>query len=115
MLEIVGLFVLGASLWLWYDSLKAREAGVRASRAACQSEGLLFLDDTVAISSIWPARDDNGRLRLRRVYRFEYSDTGNNRRPGTVTLLAEKVLTLRMEAAALRLAWDRDRAGSWDK
>ncbi len=51
-------------------------------RAACRAQGLLFLDDTVALDRIRLARDGDGRMRLRRVYRFEYSDTGTNRRRG---------------------------------
>jgi uncharacterized protein DUF3301 len=100
MLETFGLLALAAGLWLWYDSVRAREAGVRASRAACGVEGLLFLDDTVAISSIWPARDEYGNLKLRRVYRFEYSDTGNNRREGAITLLGEQILSLHLGPAS---------------
>lgn len=96
-LEIFGLIVLAGLLWLWFDSLKAREAGMRESRATCAAEGLLLLDDTVAISAIRPARDDEGRLRLQRVYSFEYSDTGNNRRKGAVTLLGDRVVTLYLE------------------
>jgi hypothetical protein len=64
---------------------------VKAAEAACADEGLQFLDDTVAIRSLRLIRDDDGRLRLRRVYGFEYSDTGDNRRPGTVTLLGQRV------------------------
>jgi len=52
---------------------------------------LLFLDDTVGLESVWPARDDEGRLTLRRVYGFEYSDTGDNRRKATVTLVDDQV------------------------
>lgn len=94
MLEIIGLLVLCATCWLWYDSLRAREAGIRASRSACAAEGLLFLDDTVAIRSIWPVRNDDGHLTLRRVYAFEYSETGDDRRSGTVTLIGGEVLVL---------------------
>ena len=43
-LEIFGLIVLAGLLWLWFDSLKAREACMRESRAACAAEGLLLLD-----------------------------------------------------------------------
>lgn len=96
-LEILGLTLLAGLLWLWFDSLKAREAGMRESRTTCAAEGWLLLDDTVAISSIRPARDEQGRLRLQRVYGFEYSDTGNNRRKGAVTLLGDRVVTLYLE------------------
>lgn len=96
-LEIFSLIVLAGLLWLWFDSLKAREACMRESRTACAAEGLLLLDDTVAISTVRPTRDDEGRLRLRRVYGFEYSDTGNNRRKGAVTLIGDRVITLYLE------------------
>jgi len=91
--EIFSLILLGAGAWLWLDSLKAREIGVSAGRAACAADGLQFLDESVAIESIWPARDDEGQLKLRRVYAFEYSDTGNNRCKGSVTLIGRRVLT----------------------
>lgn len=94
MLEIIGLLVLGAACWLWYDSLRAREAGIQASRSACAAEGLLFLDDTVAIRSIWPVRSELGHLTLRRVYAFEYSQSGNDRHGGTVTLIGSDVVVL---------------------
>lgn len=93
-LEIVGILVLGALAWLWLDSLKAREAAVRAARAACAAEGLLLLDDTVAISGLKPARDEEGRLKLQRAYDFEYSDTGDNRLHGSVVLRGHRVVIL---------------------
>ena len=92
--EIIGIIILGALAWLWYDSLRAREAAVRAARAACAAEGLMLLDDTVAISNLKPARDEDGRLKLQRTYDFEYSDTGDNRLRGSVVLRGHRVLLL---------------------
>lgn len=65
--DISSLLALGAVVWLWCDSLKARDAAVRASRAQCEAENLLFLDDTVAIRSVWPARGEDGRSADARV------------------------------------------------
>jgi hypothetical protein len=92
--EIFSLLVLAAIAWLWLDSLKAREVAVRAARAACTAEGLLLLDDTVAIANLKPARDEDGQVRLQRAYNFEYSDTGNNRLKGSVVLLGHRVTLL---------------------
>lgn len=89
--EIVVIAAFGAAIWFWLDSLKAREAGVRAARQACAEEGLQFLDETVVGRSLRPARNDAGHFRLRRVYAFEFSDTGNNRCSGSVTLLGGDV------------------------
>ena len=91
-LEIILLLVCAGTAWLWLDSLKAREAAVAAAREACTVDGLLLLDDTVAIAALKLARDDDGRVRLQRAYVFEYSDTGDNRRNGSVVLLGRRVV-----------------------
>ncbi len=67
---------------------------MRAARAACAAEGLLLLDDTVAIANLKPKRDGDGHVKLQRAYNFEYSDTGNNRLTGSVVLLAHRVMLL---------------------
>ncbi len=102
-LETFCLLLLGALTWLWMDSLKAREACIPAARRVCEAEGLLFLDETVAIASIWPARSDDGRLRLRRVYRFEYSETGNDRNRGSVTLQGQEVVAFYIRPRLVQL------------
>lgn len=99
--EITSLIILGALAWLWLDSFKAREAGIRAARTACDSENLQLLDDTISLSSLRPGRNDDGQFALRRVYAFEFSDTGDNRRKGSVVLLEHRVIVVNI---GLRLA-----------
>ena len=88
----MGLVVCAALAWLWLDSIKVREAAVAAAREACAVEGLMLLDDTVAIAGLKPVRDTDGRIRLQRSYEFEFSDTGDNRRKGSVVLLGRRVI-----------------------
>jgi hypothetical protein len=95
-LEVVAVLAAAGALALLWTSLRAREAANAAMRAACRAEGLLFLDDTVALESMRPARDREGRMALRRVYGFEYSDTGDNRRKGSVTMLGSRILAVDM-------------------
>lgn len=94
--ELLLLVVAGLAIWFWSDSLKAREAGMRAARRACEEEGCQLLDETVVGQLRGFARDDQGVLRLRRAYLFEYSDTGDNRRPGSVTMLGHEVELLQV-------------------
>jgi hypothetical protein len=95
-LEVIGLFILGCLAWFWFDSLKTREAGVRAVRAACESEGLQLLDETIAIVGIQPVRNPHGRIVLSRTYTFEYSDSGDNRRLGRLHLMGTQVEILNL-------------------
>ena len=92
MLEIVASLLAAAGAWLVWSTLKAREAANSAIRAACERAGFLFLDDTVALHTMWPARNDAGQLTFRRVYRFAYSDTGADRRQGSVSLVSTRVV-----------------------
>ena len=89
------LFLL--ALWLVWDTLRAREYANTAMRNACERRGYLFLDDTVSLHAVRPVRDADGRVRLRRDYRFQYSDTGHNRRDGSITLVGEAVSALELE------------------
>lgn len=89
--ETIFLLLAGTAVWFWLDTLKARENGILAAQQACADEGLQFLDETVVGVSTRLARDDEGRLRLRRIFAFEYSDTGDNRRSGSVTMLGHAV------------------------
>ena len=87
MWEAFALLLLAAGTFFWIDTLRAREAALAAGRAACERYGLLLLDDTVAVTKVRFARDDDGRLRVARTYGFEFSDTGNNRRQGSIFLV----------------------------
>lgn len=92
--ELFLLALIAAAVWFWIDTLRAREAGIAAVRRACQAAGLQLLDDTVATASLRLGRNDNGHVQIRRVYAFEYSDTGDNRRDGSVTLLGHRVVMM---------------------
>ena len=95
-LDILGLLLIAAIAWLWLDSLNSREVAVSAAKAACNSEGLLLLDDTVAIQRLGVGRNGDSALRIRRVYAFEYSDTGNDRRTGSLVMLGRRVLVINL-------------------
>ena len=95
--EILAVLLFLLALWLVWDTLRAREYANTAMRNACERRGYLFLDDTVSLHAVRPVRDADGRVRLRRDYRFQYSDTGHNRRDGSITLVGEAVSALELE------------------
>lgn len=88
--EILIFGLLAGLIWLWFDSTAAREAGIAAVRKICRTDGLQLLDETIAIRSLKLKRNEGGRLGLYRIYEFEYSDTGDNRRRGSVHVLGRK-------------------------
>ncbi|MCX7961425.1 MAG: DUF3301 domain-containing protein [Burkholderiales bacterium] len=97
MWEAAALVALAAGALFWADSLRARERALAAGRRACERRGLQLLDDTVAFAALRLARDEDGRVRFERVYTFEFSDDGDNRRRGAIVLVGERVAELRLE------------------
>ncbi|MFZ3040224.1 MAG: DUF3301 domain-containing protein [Thiobacillus sp.] len=105
--EILLLGMFGAVGWYWYAGMQVREQAVAVCRRACADAGLQFLDDSVALSRTRFARNSQGQLRFLRDYRFEFSDTGDNRRPGVIRMLGNRV-----EWVSLDGEWQPGRAAS---
>jgi Protein of unknown function (DUF3301) len=102
MWEGIAIVLIVAGLVFWIDSLRAREHALAAGRGACQRYGLQLLDETVQFARLRLARDEEGRLRLRRTYTFEFSDTGDNRRHGAIVMLGGELQDLQLEPYALQ-------------
>ncbi len=93
----VVLIVASIAAW-WWNSMQAREIASRAARQACRTFDTQLLDDTVALRSVRPRRDDSGRMTLRRVYRFEFTRSGGERFYGYTTLLGRRVIDVHLDA-----------------
>lgn len=95
--SLIILALLAMLGWFWFDSLRALEIAREAGRRTCEHTGVQFLDDTVARLSISLVRDSSGRRTLRRIYRFEFSETGNSRLEGYLIMVGNKVESITME------------------
>jgi hypothetical protein len=88
MLTLGNLFVLmllaSAGAWLWHNH-GLREKALERVKQHCAKLDLELLDGNVALKRIGFVRDAEGRKRLARVYNFEFTVTGEQRHPGTVT------------------------------
>ncbi|HEX7220739.1 MAG TPA: DUF3301 domain-containing protein [Burkholderiales bacterium] len=97
MWESGAIILVLAGVFLWLDSLRARERAVQAGRAACKRYDLQFLDETVSFTRLRLARGEDGNLKIKRTYTFEFSDTGNNRRHGAIVMLGGELQDLQLE------------------
>jgi hypothetical protein len=101
MVEAAGIVAAAGVGWFVLDSLRARERAVALGRQACERGQVLFLDDTVQCVRTRFGRDEDGRMALRRHYLFEFSETGNNRRQGSIVMLGTRLEALDMEPYAI--------------
>jgi hypothetical protein len=95
-MSLIYMMVLVAAGWFWLNSIRVLEIARSAGKQACTKADVQFLDDTVSGIQIRLVRNTSGRRVLQRTYRFEYSETGNNRIEGRVIMLGEMVESVTM-------------------
>ena len=81
------LILILLAFYVWQAALKAREQARDISNTLCAQANVQLLDQTVALQRLGIARGGDGRLHLRRRYRFEVSTDGVNRHQGSLDLL----------------------------
>ena len=97
MTQLFFIFLFALLAWFWYDTMQAREQAVVIGKWHCQQGGLQLLDETVALASLKLRRNRDGQVAIRRVYEFEFSDNGDNRRIGSITLLGHVAESIQLE------------------
>ena len=87
------LIVILLVVLLWLDAARAREFATLLVRRYCDNRGMQFLDDTVSLARMgirWTA----GGLRIRRMFRFDFSLEGTGRRTGYILMLGTRLETI---------------------
>lgn len=91
---LIAAVVIAGAVWLWRESLRARETATRAGRRLCEASGVQFLDETVALARMSLAF--HSRAALVRVYRFDYSADGADRATGFVVVQGGAVVHVQL-------------------
>jgi len=98
MLSDLILIVLLLTAYLyWLDGQRVKEIAFKAVRAHCLSLEVQMLDEYVALESVRSKRDQSGKMRIRRIFLFEFSSTGNERYNGICFMLGQRVEAIQME------------------
>ena len=85
--DLVLLLGLGGACLYFLSSMRIRELAVQAVAAASRRDDFQLLDQSVHIRRISLSRDGEGRWRIWRQYRFDYTYDGVERRQGFVIML----------------------------
>lgn len=87
--DLFFVFLLGLGGWYWLSSTRVRELAIAAARRSTQNADVQLLDQSVALARVSMSRDSDGRWRLWRQYRFEYSRDGAMREIGHIIMLGQ--------------------------
>lgn len=90
---LFALLAFGALIMLWLDSARAREFANTLAQRYCENRGLQFLDQTVSLARVGLRWTSSG-LRIRRMFRFDFSLEGMGRRTGYVLMLGTRLETI---------------------
>ena len=85
------LITFGLLALAWSESCAAAEIAQRLGREACTAAGVQWLDHSVMLTRLALRRSRDGRLRVFRQYRFDYSLQGDDRQHGSLALLGREL------------------------
>lgn len=88
--NLLPLLAIVLLAWIWLGGARAREFATALARRHCERRDLQFLDETVSLARMG-IRWTNDGLRVRRMFRFEFSLEGVGRRTGYVLLLGTRL------------------------
>lgn len=86
------LILVGSALLLWSSARASAEQARAVAMQVCRQARVQLLDETVSLQRLALQRDAEGRLRILRQYRYEYSRDGLERQPAGLALLGPKLL-----------------------
>ena len=89
--EVLSLFLFGALCLYFMGAIRVRELAVQAVGRAGKQDDFQLLDQTVHIRRMSLSRNESGRWRIWRQYRFDYSYDGVERRQGHVIMLGKQL------------------------
>ena len=89
--DLVLLMLFGAACLYFLSSIRVRELAIQAVKKASENDDYQLLDQSVHIQRLSLSRDSQGRWRIWRQYRFDYSLDGTQRRQGHVIMLGKEL------------------------
>ena len=92
--EVIAVMFFGLAGLYFFAAIRVRELAVQAVGRASQRDDFQLLDQAVHLRRLSLSRDERGRWRIWRQYRFDYSYDGVERRQGFVVMLGGKLQSL---------------------
>lgn len=96
LLDLLGLAWLAVLLNHWWRSRDAKAFALLYAAQRCQELDLQLLDQSIVLHKIRLKRGDGGMPQWWREYRFEFSSTGVERFPGSLTMSGYRLLSIEM-------------------
>jgi hypothetical protein len=97
MFEVLMIFAVVLLVLYWQAGMRAKEIAVRSAGNECKLSDVQLLDQTVHLIKISMSRDSSKQWRVWREFQFDYTEDGQTRCRGRVTLLGSRLLRVALE------------------
>ena len=97
MSELILIVLVTAASLYWLAAMRCKDIAIATARRECKRNDVQLLDQTVHLHRISMSRDPEGRWRVWRQYKFEYSEDGVARLNGMLILLGPRVIRIALE------------------
>ena len=97
MSELIIVILIGLAILYWQAAVRCKELAILGARKGCKICDVQLLDQTVHQVKVSMSRDSTGQWRIWREYGFEYSQDGESRFQGRLTLLGQRVIRVALE------------------
>lgn len=84
--EIILTLAIVTGIAWWWRIHGQRDFALKAVEQHCKKLNISLLDGYVALKQVKLQRDSHGKLRLAKLYNFEFTVTGEQRYVGAITL-----------------------------
>jgi hypothetical protein len=95
--NLLVLIVAGMIAVYWWQSGLFKGRARELAITHCQQLGLQLLDQSMVITTIWPALSPGGKIEFRRTYQFEFSSVGDNRYQGQLVMQGMRLQSIDLE------------------
>mgnify|MGYP001963526597 FL=1 len=97
MSELIIVILIGLAILYWQAAVRCKELAILGARKDSKICDVQLLDQTVHQVKVSMSRDSTGQWRIWREYGFEYSQDGESRFQGRLTLLGQRVIRVALE------------------
>ncbi len=94
--QLIPIAIAIAIAIIWWGNTATKEQAIMAAKRACQQANVQLLDDTVALKRYRLVRDSAGNIRIARLFVFEFSLMGDERKQGFVTFVGTQIRELNL-------------------
>jgi len=85
------ILIIALMFWAWWIDRGIKQNAFSLAKQHCEDINVQLLDDNVRLDSMSLKRNTRGSVSIQRVFKFEFTSTGERRHQGQLTMMGKKL------------------------